>query len=99
MSHLLLDLPNDDFVDEVLWEAKGYFPGAQLTVSGKRYDLMFYDPVRLRQDVESELERGEVFFEPNLVIIQSVTRANMERAAALLVESGQVASLVARRAD
>jgi hypothetical protein len=55
--------------------------------------------VKTCQDIESELDHAGSFFEPNLVIIQSVTRANMERAAAFLVETGQVASLVARRAD
>jgi len=32
--------------------------------------------------------------EPNLVIVQSVTRSNMEQATELLVRSGQVASLI-----
>jgi hypothetical protein len=99
MSSFSFDLPRGFVDDEMLWKAKGYFPGARLTVSGKQYDLMFYDPVRLRQDIESELDHAGLLFEPNPVIIQSVTRANMERGAALLVETGQVASLVARRAD
>jgi hypothetical protein len=94
MSSFSLDLPEDFAEYEWQAEVKGWFSGARLTVSGKQYHLTFYDPVRLGQEIESEFERGRVFFEPNLVIVQSVTRANMERAAALLVESNQVASLV-----
>jgi hypothetical protein len=82
----------DDYEREV--KAKGCFAEAQLSVAGKRYRLNFYDPVRLRQEIESELERGAMFFEPNLVVIQSVTRTDMHQAAEMLTQSGQVAALV-----
>jgi hypothetical protein len=83
-----------DFADYE-WEvaAKGCFLGARITISGTCYRLNFYDAVRLRQEIESELEGSGVFFEPNLVIVPSVTRADMERAVEQLVQSGQVASL------
>lgn len=83
-----------DFADYE-WEvtAKGRFSEARMTVAGKQYRLNFYDAVRLGQEVESELERGSVFFEPNLLIVRSVTKAEMERAAEQLVQSGLVASL------
>ena len=38
---------------------------------------------------------AKCFFEPNLVVVQSVTRSEMERAAEWLVQSGQSASLLA----
>jgi hypothetical protein len=93
MSSFSFVLPSD-FADYE-WEvtAKGYFFDAQMTVSGKRYRLNFYDDVRLGQEIESELERVGVFFEPNLVIVRSVTRVDMERAAERLMQSGRVASL------
>lgn len=93
MSSFLFALPSD-FADYE-WEvtAKGCFSEARMTVSGKHYRLNFYDAVRLSQEIESELESGGVFFEPNLVIVRSVTRSDMERAAEQLVQSGQVASL------
>jgi hypothetical protein len=83
-----------DFADYE-WEvtAKGYYPEARMTVSGKQYRLNFYDAVRLGQEIQSELERGRDFFVPNLVIVQSVTRADMERAARELALSGQAVSL------
>ncbi|KRR24723.1 hypothetical protein CQ14_05065 [Bradyrhizobium lablabi] len=94
MSPFSFDLPADfaDYEWEV--EAKGWYSDARIIVSGKRYRLNFYDPVRLGQEIESELQREGSFFEPNLVIVQSVTRANMERAAVLLAQSSQLACLV-----
>jgi len=94
VSRFSLELPADfaDYEWEV--EAKGWFSEARIVASGKQYRLTFYDPVRLGQEIESELGRDGAFFEPNLVIVQSVTRANMERAAALLARSGRAACLV-----
>jgi hypothetical protein len=95
MSNFSLVLPAD--FDEYGWEveAKGWFSEARMTVSGKHYRLTFYDPVRLAQEIQGDLQEGNVFFEANLVVVPAVTKSNMERAAALLVQSGQVASLVA----
>jgi hypothetical protein len=90
---LVLPMDFDDYEMEV--EAKGFFSEARLSSSGKRYRLIFYDPVRLGQEIESELQRGGPFFEPNLVVIQSVTKPNMERAVEALIESGQEAFLIA----
>lgn len=89
----------DDYAWEV--EAKGCFAETLMTVAGKRFRLNFYDPVRLNQEIESELERGAAFFEPNPVIVRSVTKANMQhatcsrlQAAEMLAQSGQAATLV-----
>ena len=57
------------------------------------YRLNFYDAVRLGQEIASELENGVVFFEPNLVVVRSVTEEEMERAVGQLVRSSWVASL------
>ena len=89
MSRFSFELPADfaDYQWEV--EAKGWFSEARLVVSGKRYRLNFYDPVRLGQTIEDGLQRDRAFFEPNLVVVQSVTRVNMERAAVLLAQSSR----------
>jgi hypothetical protein len=57
--------------------------------------MTFYDPVRLRQEIEDDLQRGSVFFEPNLVVVPSVTRQNMEKAVRTLIQSGDVSALSA----
>ena len=86
-------LPSD-FADYE-WEvtSKGWFSGAQLIASGMHYKLNFYDPNRLRQDIEGEHAEGRAFFEPNLVVVQAVTRANMEQAAVHLAQSGYLEKL------
>jgi hypothetical protein len=93
MSSFKLDLPADfaDYEWEV--EAKGWFV-APLAASGRQYLLSIYDPVRLGQTIEDDLKGGRVFFEPNLVVVETVTRANMARAATLLIESGRLIDLV-----
>jgi hypothetical protein len=86
----------DDYAFEV--ESKGWFAEARLSLSGRQYRLSFYDSVRLRQEIEDELRRGNIFFEPNLVVVQSVTRRNMEKAAELVVRSGRSSSLIGESA-
>lgn len=83
----------EDYAWEV--ESKGWFGEATLSYSGKNYRLNFYDPTRLAQEMDSEIQRGGIFFERNLVIVKSVTKSSMESAAAELVESGRTDSLVA----
>ena len=82
MSSCSFALPSD-FADYE-WEvtAKGCFSEARITVPGKQYRLNFYDAARLGPEIESELENGDAFFEPDLVIVRSVTRTEMERARA-----------------
>ena len=93
MSKYSFELPSDFSEYEWVVDAKGWCSGSRLVVAGKRYPLTFYDPVRLSQEIENKLEDGDFFFEPNLVIVKQVTRANMERAVDELVQSGQVGLL------
>src|SRR5215510_4449472 len=94
MASYSLILPED--FDEYEWEvtSKGWFGNALLNFSGRVFRLRFFDPVRLSQEIEDELKRGQAFFEPNLIVVRSVTRSEMDRAAELLVRSGQTSSLV-----
>lgn len=94
MPTFFLSLPAD--FSDYEWEvtAKGWFSEARLVVSGKSYCLTFYDPARLGQDIKDELESAGVFFGSNLVIVRSVTRVNMERAAEWLIQSGQTSLLM-----
>jgi hypothetical protein len=95
MSGFSFVLPTDFADHEWEVEAKGWFSGATMVLSGKHYRLNFYDVVRLSQEIESELDRGSIFFEPNLVVVKSVTGSHMEQAARQLAESSLVKFLVA----
>ena len=55
-------------------EAKGYLYGVLLTVNNIKYTLSFYDIIRLKQDVEEELEDNNYFFESNLIIVNRVKK-------------------------
>lgn len=80
-------------------ESKGFFSGVILVTGRGRYRINFYEPVRLGQDIESEMQPGDPFFEPNLIVIPAVTRAHMERAIEWLMRTGQVSSLVPELAE
>lgn len=89
----------DWFDDLVEWEVekKGWFSEARLVLSETQYRLSFYDPVRLSQDIESEIQSREFFFEPNLIVVPSVTRVDMEKSIEFLMRSGGIDSFVADR--
>ena len=59
--------------------------------------MNFYDAARISQEIEGELGNRGVFFEPNLVIVRSLTKAEMELAVEQLMRSGFSASLVPTR--
>ncbi len=80
MEKPILILPSEFDEDSWLWEAKGFYSSAIVNAGGKSYSLKFYDKVRLAQDIEEELDAAACFFENNLVVISSITRAHMEAA-------------------
>jgi hypothetical protein len=89
MTEHRLEFPEgfEDYAWEV--EAKGWLHGAVAIIDGRRYLLTFYDPIRLSQDIEDELSRGAAFFEPNLIVVRSVTRAELESSVAAIVATGR----------
>lgn len=94
MTDYLFILPEDfdGFALEV--KDKGWFSAARLIVSEVQYELNFFDPLRLAQEIERAIQADGRFFEPNLVVIQAITRANMEKAVEFLVRSGHMNFLV-----
>ena len=90
MSAYSFILPHD--FDDYEWEvtAKGYFSWARIIVSGKQYSLNFNDAVRLNQEIESSFGSDDVFFEPNLVVVLSVTKLEIEEAVEQLVLSNRL---------
>jgi hypothetical protein len=85
-----------DGFDDYAWEvqSKGWFSDVKLAVFGKQYRISFYDPVRLSQEIQDEILRGGVFFEPNVVVAQSINRQSVESAIQLLIETERANSLV-----
>ena len=77
-------------------EARGYCAGVSVEFEdGRRFPVVFYDPVRLAQDLQDETEAGYPFIsEPGLIIVADVTRANMEAAVAKLTRESFFDSFV-----
>ena len=86
-----LRFPQDYDTDEEIWKAKGYTV-VEVEVSGPvatRFSLTVYDPVRLAQDIESELaDVGPVFAEANVVVVPAVGRDEIEQAVEVLARRG-----------
>lgn len=79
-----LRLP-DDF-DDYAWEveAKGWFPADVAVRDGGVHQVIFYDPVRLRQDVEADLAESRPATFARLVVVERVTATAMTHAVANL---------------
>lgn len=84
MTNCELILP-DDF-DDMAWEyeAKGCLFGVVLRVAENSYSLSFYDPTRLKQDIDVLLRERGLFFEPNMIVVPSITKVAIFGAATRL---------------
>jgi hypothetical protein len=69
---------------------KGYFAGPFVELEdGSRYELYFYDPVRLAQDLERMLPHGyPCLAKGNMVVVPEVTLATIQTAIDHLVRQG-----------
>lgn len=71
-------------------EAKGYRSNVWAELAnGDRYEIVFYDAVRLAQDLADE----NCIAEPGLIVVESVTQGNMQAAIERLAEEGYFDSL------
>ena len=76
-------------------EARGYLAYASVELSdGNRYPVVFYDPVRLQQDLEVEMSQGRAFIaDPGMIVVPEVTMARMQDAVERLFQMGFFDSL------
>ena len=80
-------------LDEYLWwevSQKGWYTGAVAELPGNRfYALTFYDPARLAQTLESEVEGGRpCLVEHALVVIPKITESAIRASAQQLFLQG-----------
>jgi hypothetical protein len=89
-----IDFP--DGFDEFAWEveAKGWLPGVIVTINRQRFKVTFYDPSRFAQTVDDELRVSSVYLESNILVVSSVTRANIENAIASVTTTGRAVALI-----
>lgn len=80
--------------------ARGYLADSTVELAdGSKYEVYFTDPVRLAQTLEDEAAAGCPYYaEPNLIVLEEVTRPAIEEAVRGLWESGYFGHLKPLRA-
>ncbi|MBL4789369.1 MAG: hypothetical protein JKY60_10080 [Kordiimonadaceae bacterium] len=81
------DLIIEDWHEEDvgLYENRGWC-NAQIVFEGKTLNVEFYDPLRLAQDISTEIESlGCFILDHKLVVVSKVTLEEMEKAAGKLI--------------
>ncbi len=79
----VVHFPEDfDAQSEFETPSRGYLSDVVVeTNKGARFKLFFYDPVRMRQDLEAAVSMGKPYLaEPNTVLLPEVTVENIEKA-------------------
>ena len=83
------DVGGFDFIEE-----KGWFAGAAIETDIRRYDFVFYDLDRLKQEVDGQLQSASFYFEANLLIVKAVRKEVIVRSLNELVVSGDFAKFI-----
>jgi hypothetical protein len=94
MTEYGIDFPEG--FDEFEWEAeaKGWLQGAVVTINRRRYRVTFYDPIRLAQDIEDELQEKSVYLESNVLVVASITREQMRAAVEVVAKNGRHVDMI-----
>ena len=68
--------------DDWLIISKGWFCHNQVELAnGNRFQICFYDYIRLKQHLDENIKNGQPFFiEDNLIVLSEVTVENMQKA-------------------
>ena len=83
---------NCEMDERTEWEIrqKGYFEHSSVNLpDGKTVRVFFWDPVRLSQDLETDLQAGRACLaEPGMIILPEITITSMKVAVEELFERG-----------
>jgi len=69
---------------------KGWYNGLTVELEGgSQYEVFFYDPVRLSQDLESEVQQGNRYLaEPGMIVVPEINEISMREAIVALFKQG-----------
>ena len=83
-------LYDDDARTEFEAEQRGYRGHVQVELAdGRKFDLVFYNAVRLAQDIRRRAETGDIYFvEPTMVVVPAVTTEHINRAVQTMYMGG-----------
>lgn len=85
---------NEQDADEA--EARGYLSHVTVDLGdGRYYPVIFYDAVRLQQDLEVETKQGTPYVaDPGMIVLDTITLENMQKAVLQLSRGGFFSRLV-----
>jgi len=87
MDTIKITYPNwYDELAEFEHEEKGYLEGVELSTNVHKAVLNFYNIARLTQDADNDVQNRGFFYMKNIVIVESVTRENIEASARRIVK-------------
>jgi hypothetical protein len=69
-------------------ELRGWLAGSEVEIDGCRIRVTFCDPVRLVQNVESEIGAQGYYCDGAIVVVRSVTRSSIDGAMAAIARHG-----------
>lgn len=75
-------------------EAKGYLQNVTLRFLTRDYKLIFYDPVRLEQDILEDLKIKKSFFASNLIVVESVNIEHINNAIIDMIKNEDIIHLL-----
>lgn len=91
LDHLTVSFP-EGYDDRLEFEtpSKGYLRDVTVQLEdGARYKLFFIDPVRLEQDLQSDVANGRDYYaEPGMVVLPVVNTETIRNAVARLWRDG-----------
>ena len=95
------DLIWPDGFEDYAWqlEAKGRCSGVVIKVGGRSVKPVFYDPVRLKQDLDEEISSKRYFLERNLIVLETVSREAIEAVVRDLAASGELERMAESEGD
>jgi hypothetical protein len=81
MPRLIFEYSFDERTQEEA-RARGYLSHVQVQLdNGNIYSIVFYDAVRLKQDLEEEVKLGLAFIaEPGMIVLEDITFECMQAA-------------------
>lgn len=96
MKNYILNL-SDDF-SEYAWvvESKGCFE-VDIKIFDKIYTFNFYDPIRLNQTIEDDLNLNQYFFYENMVVLPKVNLTNIEKFIEDIIDTPYLLSFSTKR--
>jgi hypothetical protein len=94
MTSYAIEFPEGfDEYDSAMLDAKGWLT-VLVTIQERQFEVTFYDPVRLSQEIQGGLKHKGMYLGGNMVVLQSLDRTAIENAVATIADAGTYAEWV-----